>query len=254
MNKLILATAILAAFAGNVAYAEEAAPAPDHVVAYNVGATTDYRFRGLSQSRLQPAVYGGIDYTNSPTGLYAGVWASTIKWIKDAPYNGGTSVETDFYAGKRGEISGVTYDVGMIRYFYANNKLAPAPGGSSANTTEAYAQLGYGAGYIKYSQALTNFVGWYNSKGSNYIDVGYNPEIKDGYILNLHVGKQVVKGDAAGAADYTDWKIGVTKDYGFAVASLSVVGTDALNSTSGYNWNNNFVGKTGVTASLTKSF
>ena len=248
MNKLILATAILAAFAGTVAHAEEAAPAPDHAVAYNVGVTSDYRFRGLSQSRLQPAVYGGIDYTNNPTGLYAGVWASTIKWIKDAPYNGGTSVETDFYAGKRGEVGGFTYDVGAIRYFYANNNTTP-----SANTTEAYAQIGYGAGYIKYSHALTNFVAWANSKNSNYIDIGYNPEIKDGYILNLHVGKQVVKGQS-GVADYTDWKIGVTKDYGFAVASLAVVGTDALNSAAGYYWNNNFIGKTGVTASLTKSF
>ena len=251
MNKLILATSILAAFAGNVAHAEEAAPAPDHVVAYNVGATTDYRFRGLSQSRLQPAVYGGIDYTNNPTGLYVGAWASTIKWIKDAPFNGNASVETDFYAGKRGEVSGVTYDVGMIRYFYANNKIA-LPAGVSANTTEAYAQLGYGAGYIKYSQALTNFVGWIDSKNSNYIDIGFNPEIKDGYILNLHAGKQVVKGQA-GAADYTDWKIGVTKDYGFAVAAIAVVGTDADKGL--YTWaTDKFIGKTGVTASLTKSF
>lgn len=252
MNKLIIAASIFAAFAGSVAHAEEAAaPAPDNVVAYNVGVTTDYRFRGLSQSRLQPAVYGGVDYTNNPTGFYAGAWASTIKWIEDAPFNGGASVETDIYGGKRGEISGVSYDVGMVRYFYANNKIAP-PAGVSANTTEAYVQLGYGVGYIKYSQALTNFVSWIDSKNSNYIDVGFNPEIKDGYILNLHVGKQVVKGQA-GAADYTDWKIGVSKDYGFAVAAIAVVGTDADKGL--YTWaTDKFVGKTGVTASLTKSF
>jgi len=244
MNKLILATAILAAFAGTVAHAEEAAPAPDHAVAYNVGATTDYRFRGLTQSRYMPAVFGGVDYTNNPTGLYVGAWASTIKWVTDS--GGDANVETDIYAGKRGEISGISYDVGMIRYYYARNKLAV-----SANTTEAYAQLGYGVYSIKYSQALTNFVGWGESDGSNYIDLSANPEIKDGYILNLHVGKQVVKGTTT-TADYTDWKVGVTKDYGFAVASLAVVGTDADKTT--YVFGPKSIGKTGVYASLTKSF
>jgi uncharacterized protein (TIGR02001 family) len=251
MNKLILATSIIAAFACSASYAEEAAapaaePVPDNVVAYNVGATTDYRFRGISQSRLKPAVFGGIDYTNNPTGFYAGTWASSIKWIEDQ--GGDASAEIDIYGGKRGEISGVAYDLGLIRYYYPSNSL-----GVSANTTEAYVQAGYGPAYIKYSYALTNFIGWAaGSKGSNYIDVGYNPEIKDGYILNLHVGKQVVKEFAV--ADYSDWKIGVTKDFGFAVAAIAVVGTDADKATYTWGSNNKFTGKTGVTASLTKSF
>ena len=247
MNKLIIAASIFAAFAGSVAQAEEAAaPAPDNVVAYNVGATTDYRFRGISQSRLKPAVFGGVDYTNNPTGFYAGAWASSIKWVEDQ--GGDASAEIDIYGGKRGEISGVAYDLGLIRYYYPSNALP-----ISANTTEAYVQAAYGPAYIKYSYALTNFIAWAEgSKGSNYVDVGYNPEIKDGYILNLHVGKQVVK--EVSNADYTDWKIGVTKDFGFAVAAVAVVGTDA--DKVAYTWgsNNKFTGKTGVTASLTKSF
>lgn len=248
MNKLILATAILAAFAGTVAHAEEAAPAPDHVVAYNVGVTTDYRFRGLSQSREQPAVFGGVDYTNNPTGLYVGAWASTIKWVGDV--GGHTDIETDIYGGKRGEINGISYDVGMIRYFYPGNKM-PSTFGPSANTTEAYAQLAYGVYSIKYSHALTNFVSWIDSKDSNYIDLSANPEIANGYVLNLHVGKQVVGGQS-GAADYMDWKIGTTKDFGFAVASVALVGTDATKTL--YTFGPSYIGKTGVTASLTKSF
>jgi len=249
MNKLIIAASIFAAFAGSVAHAEEAAvPAPDHVVAYNVGATTDYRFRGLTQSRYLPADFGGVDYTNNPTGLYVGTWASSIKWITDV--GGHTDVETDIYGGKRGEISGISYDVGMVRYFYYGNKMGSF--GPSANTTEAYAQLGYGVYSIKYSHALTNFVAWADSKGSNYIDLSANPEIANGYVLNLHVGKQIVEGPTLGAADYTDWKIGATKDFGFAVGSLAVVGTDADKGS--YVFGRTYVGKTGVTASLTKSF
>ena len=56
---------------------------PDNVVSYNVALTSDYRYRGVSQSRLNPAVSGGADYTHKPTGLYVGTWLSSIKWIKD---------------------------------------------------------------------------------------------------------------------------------------------------------------------------
>jgi uncharacterized protein (TIGR02001 family) len=84
MKKLILASAIASAFAGQVAYAADAAPAatPEHAVAINVGVVSDYRYRGISQSRLKPALQGGVDLAG-PNGLYAGAWASTIKWVKD---------------------------------------------------------------------------------------------------------------------------------------------------------------------------
>ena len=72
MKKLILASAILAAFSANVAQAADAAPAPEHAVSYNMGVTSDYVFRGISQSRNKPAVSGGVDYSHSPTGLYLG--------------------------------------------------------------------------------------------------------------------------------------------------------------------------------------
>ena len=50
-------------------------------LAFNVGATTDYRYRGISQSRVKPALQGGVDYAAG--AFYVGAWASTIKWIKD---------------------------------------------------------------------------------------------------------------------------------------------------------------------------
>ena len=85
MKKLILASAISAAFVGSFAQAEEAA-APEHVISYNVGVTSDYVFRGISQSRHRPAFSGGVDYAHAPTGIYAGTWVSTISWVNDA-YN-----------------------------------------------------------------------------------------------------------------------------------------------------------------------
>ena len=255
MKKIIIASAIAGIFAGQAAYAADAAPAPDHAFSFNVGVTNDYRFRGISQTRMKPAISAGADYTNNPTGLYVGTWASNVEWLKDNSTDASGSTEIDLYGGKRGEINGVSYDVGLIRYYYPSNKfhLANYP---SANTTEAYGQLGYGPVYIKYSQALTNFIGWAdNTDGSNYIDIGANQEIKDGYILNLHYGKQVVKN--LSEADYSDWKVGVTKDFGLAVVAVSVVGTNALNSSGagGYNFSDRgYLGGTAGVVTVTKTF
>ena len=60
-------------------------------LAFNAGVVTDYRYRGISQTRLKPAVQGGVDY--SIDGFYVGAWASYIKWIKDA--GGDANAEID---------------------------------------------------------------------------------------------------------------------------------------------------------------
>src|SRR5437763_7407115 len=97
-------------------------PKPDNEVSYNAALTSDYRYRGISQSRLDPALQGGADYTNNPTGLYAGTWLSTIKWIKDA--GGDDNVEWDIYGGKRGKMSDdSTYDGGGLYSFYPRTGL-----------------------------------------------------------------------------------------------------------------------------------
>ena len=101
MKKTVLAIALAAALAPGIAAAQAAAP--EHSVSFNAAVVSDYRYRGLSQTRLDPALQGGADYTHSPTGLYVGTWLSTIKWIEDIP-GGDSDIEWDVYAGKRGEI------------------------------------------------------------------------------------------------------------------------------------------------------
>lgn len=256
MKKTILAGAVLAAFAAsvNVAYAEEAAAVPDNVVAYNVGLASEYRYRGISQSRFEPAVSAGVDYTHNPSGFYVGAWGSSIKWISDAgkisSVNTKGDIEIDIYAGKRGEIAPeVTYDVGVLQYWYPGNSYDKI--GVNANTTELYGQLGYGPAYIKYSHAVTDLFGNKDSSGSYYIDGGVNYPVAEGTVLNLHVGYQKVKN--VDNADYTDWKVGVTKDFGFVTGAIALIGTDAKKafyvSPSGSN-----LGKTAAVVSLTKAF
>ncbi|QJD89856.1 hypothetical protein HH213_06910 [Duganella dendranthematis] len=249
MKKLALAAAV-AALLTTGARAEDAAatPAavPDNAVSFNVAAISDYRYRGISQTRLQPALQGGADYVNNPTGLYAGAWASTITWIKDAGGDG--SVELDLYAGKRGQVTAdVAYDVGVLTYVYASNSLPV-----SANTTEIYGQLGYGPAYVKYSHAVTNLFGFADSKNSGYLDIGANIDAGDGWTVNLHGGRQNVRHNDA--ASYTDWKLGLTKDFGAVTGALAVIGTNAQESAYTSAANGKFLGKTALQLTFSKVF
>lgn len=242
MKKIVLAAAIAAAFAGSFAQAQD--KKPDHEVSFNASVVSDYRYRGISQTRLKPALQGGADYVNNPIGFYAGTWLSTIKWIKDVP-GGDASIEWDVYAGKRGEVvSNVSYDVGVLRYQYPSNNLNP-----SANTTEIYGQLGYGPAYIKYSHSLTDLFGFVDSEHSGYLDIGANVDIGEGLILNLHAGHQKVKNNSP--ASYTDWKVGVTKDFGIVTGALALIGTDTDNYV-GPNGKN--LGKNSLVLSVAKTF
>lgn len=241
-TNLTLAAALTLALAtlGGAAHAEDAPVAkPDHEVTYNVAVTSDYRYRGYSQSNLKPALQGGADYTHNPSGLYAGTWLSTIKWIKDS--GGDANVEWDIYAGKRGEIvKDVSYDIGGLAYVYPDNSLP-----TNANTFELYGQVGYGPVYAKYSVSTTNLFGAPDSKHSGYLDVGFSYDVYDGYTLGLHVGHQNIKNGAS----YSDYKIGVTKDFGIATVGLAVIKADVP-----FVLNSKDMGKTGAVLSVSKTF
>jgi uncharacterized protein (TIGR02001 family) len=204
------------------AWAQEAgtpAPAtPTHSLGFNLGLASDYRYRGISQSRLRPAVSAGADYSHA-SGLYAGVWLSSIRWIRDG--GGDAEAELDLYAGYKGSAGPVGYDVGLLRYQYPRARLAVSP-----DTTELYGALTYGVFTAKYSHAVTNLFGFADSKGSGYLDLSANVELGDGWSLVPHVGRQWVRRNSA--SSYTDYAITLNKDFGHGlVASAAVVGTNA---------------------------
>ncbi|MCH7342489.1 TorF family putative porin [Pelomonas sp. CA6] len=246
MKSMIAVLAASLAATALPVHAEEASP-----LTFNIGATSDYRYRGISQSRLKPALQGGVDYAHA-SGFYIGSWASTIKWIKDVP-GGDASVEIDVYGGYKTEVAqGLTLDVGALTYIYPSNKLSP-----NANTTELYAALSYGPVTAKYSHALTNTFGNVDSKNSGYLDVSASFEIVDGWTLAPHVGHQWIKGPARSAASYTDYSLALSKDFKGLVPSLSVVSTNADKDfyVPGANANSTkFLGKTGVVVALKYNF
>jgi len=254
MKASIHALAATLAFAG-AAHAQvteplETAPAASSSIAWNVAVTSDYRYRAISQTRLRPALQGGVDYVHTD-GWYAGAWASTIKWVEDAGGDG--EVEIDVYGGKRGALSqGLSYDVGVLRYVYPDNGLGRLPGWVNAHTTEVHAQLGYGPAYVKYSHAITNLFGFVDSENSGYLDIGASLDVGNGLTLQLHAGRQEVKNNPA--SDYTDWKIGVSRSFDLATVSLAYLGANARKSAYTSPVNGKFTGRDALQLTVSRTF
>ena len=185
-------------------------------LSFNAGGVTDYRYRGISQSRLKPAAQAGADFSAGP--VYVGLWASSIKWIKDA--GGDASAEVDIYGGYKFKLAkDLTLDVGVLAYQYPSHKLPTTP-----NTTEVYAALGYGPATLKYSHSVSNLFGFADSKGSGYVDLSASFEVA-GLTLAPHLGYQKVARN--GNFSYTDYSLTVSKEVqkGLTVSG-AVVGAD----------------------------
>ena len=120
---LVAALAISSAVAGG-----DIEPAPvvvetvveeksDLSISANLTITSNYVWRGMTQSKESPALQGGIDLEYK--GLYLGTWGSNVDFGDDD-----NSLEADFYAGYKGELAGIGFDAGIIQYAYPNESDA----------------------------------------------------------------------------------------------------------------------------------
>jgi uncharacterized protein (TIGR02001 family) len=242
---------LLALAAAVPAFADEPAAASADPLSFNVGVVSEYRYRGISQSRLKPALQGGIDYA-AANGFYVGTWASTITWTKDIP-GGGGDAEIDLYGGYKAEVAnGLTLDVGGLYYLYPGNKLKDVAGFANANTFELYAALTFGPVTAKYSHSATNLFGNVDSKHSGYLDVSFNVDLGDNLMLTPHVGHQTIRHLAVGS--YTDYSLTLAKDFSGLVLSGAVIGTDADKGFYASPANGKFLGKTTLVVGLKKTF
>ena len=259
MKKSALVLAAGLACAGvipTLAFAEDAAAASP--ITYNIGAVSDYRYRGISQSKLQPALQGGIDYAQGP--FYVGTWLSTIEWVKDAGKalspqvdSGKAPAEWDLYGGTKGDIikDSLTYDVGVLAYVYLGEKFHDI-GLANPDTGEVYGALTYGVFTGKVSIAPTNLFGVPTSKGSQYYDLSANFDLGGGFSLTPDGAYQNISKHSA--LSYSTYSLTLGKDFGKGLTvSLAVVATDAdknLYVTS----DGKFTGRTGVVAGVKYSF
>jgi uncharacterized protein (TIGR02001 family) len=116
--KLSLLAAVASLGLAGAAHADDAAPAEAFSLSFNLGAATDYEFRGVSQTDRNPQISGGADATIGEIG-YVGVWASNVD------FGNGTSAEYDIYGGITPTLGIVSLDLGIVYYGYANKPSGP---------------------------------------------------------------------------------------------------------------------------------
>ncbi|MDM3870053.1 TorF family putative porin [Porticoccus sp. W117] len=203
--KSLLAALILPA---SMAQAED-------VISANVSLTTDYIFRGQSQTGEHGAIQGGFDYS-ADSGFYAGAWASTVDFGSSA------QAEVDFYGGYAGSFSeSVDYDIGYIYYSYT---------GESALD---YQELTFSVSLSNLSLGLVYSDEYLGEGGESfvYLSSGYSISLPQEYALDLHLGfnsadDMDITFDGTGDDSYIDWSAVVTKNFGGADFSLGYYGTD----------------------------
>lgn len=92
--------------------------------------TSDYRFRGVSQTDEGMAVQGGITISHD-SGFYVGTWGSNLAGWGTF---GGTNMELDLIAGFAFPVGEGTLDTGVVWYMYPS-------GADTTDFAELYARL-----------------------------------------------------------------------------------------------------------------
>lgn len=212
MKKLMGAAMLVGATVAGAGVANADEPS----ISGSVTLTSDYVYRGVSQTANGPAIQGSFDYTNGD--FYAGVWASSV----DFGSGGGVSVdvplEIDVYAGVTPTIGPINADFGIIGYLYP---------GADDDTWFASGEWNYwefkAAGSINLSEPFAVGAAAYYSPefpgdgGEGlYIELNGAYAVSDAVTISGAFGKQEVDftnyftTTGAGTDSYNTWNIGGT--------------------------------------------
>ncbi|MBV8031036.1 MAG: hypothetical protein JO035_05960 [Betaproteobacteria bacterium] len=247
MRKSIFAFALASTLAApftasaQTAPAADAKPASPHTFTGNMTIASDYRFRGIDQTFGKPAIQGGIDYSHS-SGIYLGNWNSNVS--SGAGYPAG-NIEMDLYGGWKNTWGDWGLDVGTIYYYYPGTSIS-ATNGSAASfvnprtgaskTGSVHNQEIYIGGSwkwisLKVYDAISDYFSLPGTKNTYYWDLSANYDLGDGWGIVGHLGQLKVKGWSNGTPatnlNYTDYKLGVSKDVSGWVLGAAFVGTSA---------------------------
>jgi len=164
-------------------------------LAFNVGANTDYTFRGISQTDEDPSVFGGVDATIGSIG-YAGVWVSNVD------FGNGTDAEYDLYAGIKPVVGAVTFDLAAIYYGYIDS-----PGGSNQDYFEFKGAASVAAGPATLGVAVFYSPEFFGDTGDAvYYEANAALPLGDTkFTVSGALGYQQLEGPL----DYTTWNVGV---------------------------------------------
>jgi uncharacterized protein (TIGR02001 family) len=158
----------------------------------NIGYTSNYLWRGQTQTNDQAAISGGIDYSHD-SGFYVGLWTSNVSWTTPV------GSELDTYLGYSGEAGGFSYDIGYINYGYPQTVGA-------ADFSEVYVGGGYGPVSLTYSMDSKN--------ETSYMDLSASFDLSDKVGMGVHYGS------GTEGTYGTDYSVTLTSgDFSFGLSS-----------------------------------
>lgn len=184
-NALLVGTILAAStVASNVAMAE---------LSGNIGFTSNYIWRGVTQGSDDSAISGGIDYAHD-SGFYAGTWVSSL--------SGGSQYEQDLYAGYGFDAGPIGMDIGYITYRYP-------VGNATLDFDELYVSGSYemftlGAALTMDKEVTTQY------EDDMYVYANAEFEVKEGLGLGVTVGDYDF--DDPASTDYTHYQVSLSKD------------------------------------------
>lgn len=222
MKKTLLVASILGAVS---TMASTSAIAVEGLSA-NAAVTSNYYWRGMTQTNDGAAVSGGIDYADE-SGFYAGVWTSNVVYESAAS-------ELDLYFGYSGEMDGIAYDVGYIYFNYPRkSSISPImedgayrPALTALDFGEIYASVSFDALTLGIAVLANAEASGASFGDSTYISADYSLEVAEGIEAAFHIGKY----DGDFAVEGVDVGASISKD-GF---TFGVVESDRDGQSLGY--------------------
>jgi uncharacterized protein (TIGR02001 family) len=156
--------------------------------------TSDYDFRGVTQTQEDPTFQLGLNYA-AENGFYAGLWGSNVDFGAGDP-----NVEIDAFVGFAGGDAAETfgYDLGLIYYAY--------PGASSLDTFELYAGISksWFSGKLWYSPNIAS-----SSDDGFYVEGNATVPLPNNFSLLGHIGYTFGDASWSGPLKDTDYSVGV---------------------------------------------
>jgi uncharacterized protein (TIGR02001 family) len=209
------------------AFADGEEAAASSGVTGTLALTSDYRFRGISQTDTGAAVQGSIDYTNK-SGLFIGVWASNVDF-NDEPIDAG--IEVDIYAGFTAALSeNAEGTLKAVYYWYADADYGP--GDAEYDYLEIIGSLSQGFGKATGSIEVAWSPDYFGEVGNAFAVTGglalplsEKLWIFDGGLEgSAHLGYQSFSDDTL--EDYTYWDLGLTASVGHFALDVRYIDTD----------------------------
>jgi len=202
------------------------AQADDWAVTGTVGLTTDYVFRGISQTDENPAIQGSIDVGHA-SGFYAGAWGSNVDFVDGENIVPGdeANAEIDYYGGMKGKFTDeLGWDAGALYYSYPS-----AASDLDYDYWEGKLALGYSPSGMSMSPSLGLSV-FYSPEffghigAATYVNGSLGLKLTDIIGVSASIGNQQFSD--SGPVDYIDYKVGVRADVAGVGLELGYTDTD----------------------------